>query len=200
MLKIGITGGIGSGKSTVCKIFETLKIPVYNADISAAKIINTNTELKKALISLFGEDIYTDLGILNRKKLAKIIFSDKEVLAKVNSLIHPAVRADYQEWLEENIEAKFTIKEAAILFESGAYKQVDKVITVFAPEELRIKRVMNREPITREEVLRRIKNQMTEKEKIKRSDFVIYNDEKQLLIPQVLRIVDFRLMTDDFIK
>ena len=189
MIKIGITGGIGSGKSTVCKIFETLKIPVYNADISAAKIINTNKELKKALISLFGEDIYTDLGILDRKKLAKIIFSDKEALAKVNSLIHPAVRADYQEWLEENKEAKFTIKEAAILFESGAYKQVDKVITVFAPEELRIKRVMNREPITREEVLRRIKNQMSEEEKIKRSDFVIYNDEKQLLIPQVIKLL-----------
>ena len=102
MIKIGITGGIGSGKSTVCKIFEALKIPIYNADIAAAKLTNTNKELQKALISLFGNNIYDDFGFLNRKKLAKIIFNDKEALAKVNSLIHPAVQVDYLEWLIVN--------------------------------------------------------------------------------------------------
>ncbi len=187
MLKIGITGGIGSGKSTICKIFAALKIPVYNADVAAAVITHRSSEVKTQLISAFGEDIYED-GYLNRKKLAGIIFQDKRELEKVNSIIHPAVRNDYEKWAISNQSTPYTLKEAAILFESGAYRQVDKVITVFAPIDLRIKRVILRENISETEVLKRINSQMPEEEKLQKSDFIIYNDETQSVILQVLKI------------
>jgi dephospho-CoA kinase len=187
MLKIGITGGIGSGKSTICKIFSALKIPVYNADIAAAILTHKSLEVKTQMISAFGEDIYED-GYLNRKKLAGIIFQDKSELEKVNSIIHPAVKIDYEKWVIINKSEFYTIKEAAILFESGANKQVDKVITVFAPIDLRIKRVILRENISEAEVLKRINSQMPEEEKLQKSDFIIYNDESQSVVFQVLKI------------
>ncbi len=187
MLKIGITGGIGSGKSTICKVFETLNIPIYYADIAAAVITNKNNEVKSQLIAKFGDEIYS-YGMLDRKKLARLIFNNSEALAFVNSVIHPAVKKDYENWLEINKSALYTLKEAAILFESGANTQVDKIISVYAPQEIKIQRVMKREQITYEEVLRRISSQMPDEEKMRQSHFVIYNDETQLVIPQVLKI------------
>jgi len=187
MLKIGITGGIGSGKSTICKVFETLNIPIYYADIAAAVITNKNNEVKSQLIAKFGDEIYS-YGMLDRKKLARLIFNNSEALAFVNSVIHPAVKKDYENWLEINKSALYTLKEAAILFESGANTQVDKIISVYAPQEIKIQRVMKREQITYEEVLRRISSQMPDEEKMRQSHFVIYNDVTQLVIPQVLKI------------
>jgi len=187
MIKIGITGGIGSGKSTICKIFETLEIPIYYADISAAVIVNKNLQVKSQLTAKFGEDLY-EFGMLDRKKLSSIIFNNSEALAFVNSLIHPAVKLDYENWLGNNKLAPYTLKEAAILFESGAHTQVDKIICVYAPQDIKIQRVINRESITHNEVMRRILSQMPDEEKMKRSDFVIYNDNVQLVLPQVLKI------------
>jgi len=189
MIKIGITGGIGSGKTTVCKIFEVMKIPVYYADIEAKIIINTDIEIKNSLISLFGKNIYLQNGTIDKKQFSEIIFNDKQILAKVNSIIHPVVKKYYEQWLFQNKNYKFTVKEAAILFESGAYKQVDKIITVVSPLEKRIERIMKRDNTSREIVLKKINNQMSDEEKIKKSDFVIYNNDKTLLLPQILEII-----------
>lgn len=188
MIKIGITGGIGSGKSTVCKIFKTLNIPVYNADIAAAVLTARDKKVKSELIKLFGSDIYDESGFLKRKKMASKIFNNKSLLTKVNNIIHPAVFSNYQEWCKKHSDKAYTLKEAAILFESHAHKHLDKIITVFADQELRIQRVMQREDITKESVIKRMNNQMPENEKIKRSNFIIYNNEKQLVIPQVIEI------------
>lgn len=188
MKKIGITGGIGSGKSTVCKIFETFGVPVYYADIEAKKITNNDPEIRRQLISLYGEEIYLPSGTINREKLAGIIFSNKQELKKVNSIIHPVVKKYYRNWVTENKNHKYLLKEAAILFESGSYKEQDLIITVVSPLEKRIERVQKRDGHSRETVLKKIENQMSDEEKIKKSDFVIYNDDKKMLIPQVLEL------------
>jgi len=188
MLKIGITGGIGSGKSIVCEIFRQLGVPIYNADYEAKLLINNNLEIKRKLTDSFGFDIYTETGILNRPLLANIIFNDKQALKTVNSIVHPAVKQHFVSWAEQNKCAPYIIKEAAILFESGSYKQLDKIITVFAGEELRIQRVLQRDAGTREAVLARISKQMSEEEKINLANYIIYNDDNQLVIPQVLKL------------
>ena len=186
MIKIGITGGIGSGKTVVCKIFATLGIPIYYADSEAKKITNTNKTIRARLISNFGKDIYLPSGKLNKPKLSGIIFKNKQALQKVNSIIHPIVREHYHKWLLEHQKEPFTIKEAAILFETGTYKELDKIITVICPKEIRMKRIQDRDNISKEEIIRKINNQLSDDERIQRSDYIIYNDEKQLLIPQVL--------------
>lgn len=189
MKKVGITGGIGSGKSTVCKVFELLGIPVYYADDEAKKLLDFDVEIKSKLQSIFGNSILNDQGGIDRKKIATIVFNDKQKLEQLNSVIHPAVATHFVNWCKLHSSASFIIKEAAILFESNAYKQVDKIITVVAPLELKIERVIKRDLASREEVLKRIANQMSDEEKIKRSDFVIVNDEQILVIPQVLDIL-----------
>jgi dephospho-CoA kinase len=186
VLRVGLTGGIGSGKSVVAKVFETLGIPVYYADDAAKRLMNTNPELKAAIIKNFGEGSYTN-GELNRKYMASIVFNDKEKLYLLNSLTHPATIRDAGEWIKRQT-SPYIIKEAALLFESGADKILDHVIGVFAPLPLRIKRVMNRDVVTEEEIMKRINRQMDEEEKMKRCDFVITNDEKELVIPQVLEL------------
>lgn len=186
MIRVGLTGGIGSGKSTVAKIFEVLGIPVYYADDAAKKIMNTDKELKAVLIKNFGEQTYRD-GKLHRAYLASIVFNDKEKLELLNSLTHPATIRDASEWIEKQT-SPYIIKEAALLFESGASDYMDYVIGVYAPQELRIKRAMQRDHITMEEVLQRINRQMDEHAKMKRCDFIITNDEEQLVIPQVLKL------------
>ena len=189
MKKIGLTGGIGSGKSTVAKIFETLKIPVYYSDYWAKELINSNSVIIEALTQKYGNDIYLN-GKINKEKFASIIFSDKKELEFVNSIVHPEVKKHFDAWCNEQSQhqAGYIIKEAAILFESGAYKQVDKIITVSANIPVRVSRVVQRDKIPEELVYKKIKNQMTDEEKIKRSDFVIYNNPEDLLIPQVLKI------------
>lgn len=188
MLKVGLTGGIGSGKSTVAKIFEVLSIPVYYADDAAKKIMNTNEELKALLIKNFGEQTYQN-GLLNRSYLASVVFADKEKLELLNSLTHPATIRDADKWIEKQT-SPYIIKEAALLFESGSNKHLDHVIGVFAPQEIRIKRTMIRDNITREEVLLRMSRQMDEESKMKLCDSIITNDEQTLLIPQVLQLHD----------
>jgi dephospho-CoA kinase len=186
MLKVGLTGGIGSGKSTVAKIFETLGIPVYYADEAARHLMNTDPGIREAIIQHFGDDSYTE-GHLNRKYIASVVFNDAEKLELLNSITHPSTIRDAEEWIKDQT-TPYVIKEAALMFESDAYKSMDKVIGIYSPIELRIERTMQRDHITREEVLKRINRQMDEDEKMKRCDFVLINDEKQLLIPQVIAL------------
>ncbi len=186
MLKIGLTGGIGCGKTTVAKIFEVLGIPVYYADDAAKKLMNENELLKQNIIQHFGVESYVD-GKLNRTYLATEVFSDLEKTKLINSIIHPVTIADAELWMEKQKSA-YAIKEAALIFEAKAEKHLDIVIGVQSPLPLRLKRVMQRDNITEDAVLARMQKQMNEDEKISRCDFVIINDEKELLIPQVLEI------------
>jgi dephospho-CoA kinase len=188
MIQVGITGGIGSGKTTVCKVFELLGIPVYYADDEAKHILDFNSNVKTSIVSFFGKEVLNTDGTMDRKKLASFVFNNKEKLEKLNSIVHPAVVGHFEDWVKQYSSRSYILKEAAILFESNANKSIDKVITVTAPVELKINRAMTRDKITKEQVEQRINNQMSDEEKIKRSQFVIYNDEQQLLIPQILAI------------
>lgn len=188
MLKIGITGGIGSGKSTVCRIFATLGIPIYYADIRAKELMISDSDVIHQIKNLFGENAYDESGHLNRKVIAEQAFQNKNLLQQLNAIVHPAVFRDTLEWYQTHHDKAYTLYEAAIMFESGSYKFLDKVITVFAPLEDRIARTVKRDNISREEVLERIDKQMPEEEKMKRADYIIYNDHSQPLIEQVLTI------------
>ena len=180
---IGITGGIGSGKSVVAKVLISMGYPVYNSDIEAKELINSNTELINQIKKEFGEDIYSSEG-LDRKKMASVVFSNTNKLAKLNSLVHPAVGKNFDNWVNKQ-KTKLVFKEAAILFEIGIYKSLDATILVTAPIEKRISRVMQRDSVKAEEVENRMKNQWNDEEKIKLADFVIDNSGEVMVIPQV---------------
>ena len=186
MIKVGLTGGIGSGKTTIARIFETLCIPVYYADDAAKKLMNSNEDLKTAIINNFGEDSYKN-NELDRKYLAAIVFNNIQKLELLNSLTHPVTIKDAAEWMARQT-SPYIIKEAALLFESGATEHLDYVIGVHTPQHTRIKRVMERDGLTTEEIMKRINRQMDEEMKMKRCDFVISNNEQQLVIPQVLEL------------
>ncbi len=186
MLKIGLTGGIGSGKSTVAAIFQVLGIPVYFADEAAKRLMSEDPSLKKNIENAFGQESYAE-GKLDREYLSALVFKDEEKLKLLNSIVHPATIKDAEEWIAKQ-NAPYIIKEAALLFESGADKFLDHVIGVNSPKELRIERAMRRDNVNREDVLARMKKQMNEDEKMKLCDFIIVNDEQQLLIPQVLEL------------
>lgn len=186
IFRLGVTGGIGSGKSTVCKIFDVLGIPVFSADDEGRIIMDTNRELINDLNKLIGENLYAS-GKLDRNKLASVIFNDNSMLKRVNSLVHPLIFSRYQEWCKQQ-DADYVILEAAILFGAGAEKHVDKILTVTAPLEERINRVMERNLMSREQVMERVKNQMPEDEMVKRSDFIINNSENVMIIPEVINI------------
>lgn len=185
---LGITGGIGSGKSTVCRTFEMMGIPVYNSDLKARYLCDHDLDVKHQIQSAFGVDIYSS-GLLDRKKLGSIVFNQPQLLSDLNAIIHPAVFNDFKQW-QSSCKSSAVIKEAAILFESGGDKYVDKVLSVFAPEELRITRVMKRDGLSYEEIKNRIRNQWDDERKINLSDFVINCDENQLVIPQVLSVIE----------
>lgn len=187
MLTVGITGGIGSGKSTVCKIFETLGVPIYYADTRAKFLMEHDPRLIAALKKEFGKDVFMESGQLDRGKLASIVFRDSEKIAILNGLVHPAVAEDSANWVQSQSSA-YTIKEAALLFESGSYKQLDLIISVTAPLELRISRVMSRDRASREEVLNRINNQWPQEKKDELANFIIINDGQHPLVPQVLKV------------
>ena len=186
MLRIGLTGGIGSGKSTVARIFEVLGIPVYKADDEAKRLMTKDATLRSNIISSFGKASYTN-DILNRKYLSEQVFNDSEKIKLLNSLVHPATLKDAAEWMEKQ-KAPYVIKEAALIFESGSEKMLDYVIGVKAPLALRIERTIKRDNVTSDEVQARIDLQMDEEEKLHLCDYIIVNDEKQMLIPQVLAL------------
>jgi dephospho-CoA kinase len=188
MKKIGLTGGIGSGKSTVADIFRQLGIPVFNSDEVARKLQDENEEVKNGIKKIFGDTVYDDNGKLIRKKIASIVFSDKNKLEQLNAVVHPAVGKAFEQFCEENKQAKYILKEAAILFEIGDEKNLDEMILVAAPEEVRVQRVVARDGISKEEVLSRMKNQWSQKEKIKLANYVIVNDRKELVLPQVVSL------------
>lgn len=185
---IGITGGIGSGKTTVCRIFETLGIPVYYADERAKWLMMHRLALRKMLRSQFGKQAFTPAGALNRAYIASMVFNDPDKLNLLNESVHPFVFRDSLNWHRQQRHVPYTLKEAALLFESGSYRHLDKVITVTAPLEIRIARVMERDQTSREAVLARIARQQPEELKAAKSDFVIVNDGQQSLIRQVLHI------------
>lgn len=187
MLKIGLTGGIGSGKTTVAKVLEVLGIPVYYADEAAKELMYKNELLKQQLIFHFGKDTYFENGQLNRKHLSSIVFANKEKLELLNSLVHPVTIADAKDWFRKQTAA-YVIKEAALLFESGTTEGLDYVIGVTAPITLRIKRVMDRDNVTADEVKRRMNNQLDDSIKMKLCDFVLQNNEQQLLLPQIVQL------------
>lgn len=187
MLKVGITGGIGSGKTTVCKIFEVLGIPVFYADPEAKNIMIKDEVLIAGIKETFGEESYFSDGTLNNKHLAGIVFNNEAELKKLNALVHPAVFRGFDNW-EKQIPSNtsYTLKEAALLFESGSYKMCDINILVTAPPEVKIARVMQRDGISEEQVKARMDKQLTDEEKMRLADYLIINDEKNSLIEQVL--------------
>lgn len=187
MIKVGITGGIGCGKTTVCKIFEAMGVPVYYADDRAKKLMSSDKKVKMAIIALLGKDAYFGNGRLNRKFISAKIFNDKKLLQKLNKIVHPAVQKDGDKWFARQ-KTVFAIKEAALLIESASYKSLDLLILVTAPVALRISRVMQRDKSDRQSVERRIKNQLSDAEKAKFANFIIINDGKKSLIAQVTKI------------
>lgn len=186
-LQVGITGGIGSGKSLVCRIFLALGAPVYDADSHAKKLMTTDGILISNIKKEFGDLSYNTDGSLNRKHLSATVFNDTGKLEKLNSLVHPRVAHDYEQWVLRHGHHPYVLKEAALLYETGSYQQLDKIVVVTAPDELRIERVVRRDPQrSKGQVKAIIEQQMPQVEKVKRADFVVVNDETTLLVPQVL--------------
>jgi dephospho-CoA kinase len=185
LLKIGITGGIGSGKSTVCTIFKILGIPVFNADIEARKLYD-EPQVKEAIMLAFGDNMYPQ-GVFDKKAMANIVFQSADKLKQLNELLHPLVQIQFDTWLQQQ-ESPYTIKEAALLIEAGSYQQLDELILVTCPMNKRIERVMKRDRVSEDEVLARINKQLSEEDKRTLCQYEIINDDRQLLIPQVLQL------------
>jgi len=185
-LKIGLTGGIGSGKSTVAKIFSTIGIPVFYADIAARNVMHEDAALMQKIKETFGDVAYEN-NMLNRKYIADIVFNDPFKLEQLNAMVHPATIAAAQRWMLQQT-TPYVIKEAALFFEAGSTEGLDYIIGVYAPQHLRVHRVMQRDNVTREEVLSRMSKQINEEMKMRLCDFVIVNDEQTMVIPQVLKL------------
>jgi dephospho-CoA kinase len=188
MIRVGITGGIGSGKSVVSKVFHEMGFPVFNSDLEARKLMQSDSEIVNSIIALFGEDAYYN-GKLHRKHIADKVFSNQELLNQLNLIVHPATRRAFESFVQLNSKHTIVFNEAAVLFETGAYKNFDFVILVTAPEELRIKRVVSRDGVDREQVEKRLSNQWKDEQKIGLADFVLVNDEKQPMLVQIENIL-----------
>ena len=186
MIKIGLTGGIGCGKTTVANIFKQLGIPIYSSDSRAKDLLLSNHFLRESLISLFGDKVIID-GVLNTSYIASKVFSNPKELIKLNALVHPFVQKDFDAWSASQ-NSDYVLKESAILIETGADKFLDKIILVISPEELKFSRVMLRDQITKEDVLLRMNKQLTDNQKRINADYIIYNDEKTSLINQILNL------------
>lgn len=188
MMVVGVTGGIGSGKSVVCKVFSVMGIPVYDADTAAKELYDKYPELVERVKNEVTADAVDKNGKINRKALSEAVFSDPEKLKKLNAIVHPMVAYDFENWMEAHRGYPYLLKEAAILFESGAVDACQKVITVVSPLELRISRLKSRDKRSKTEIEQIISRQISDEERISRSDYIIHNDEKQMIIPQVLKI------------
>jgi dephospho-CoA kinase len=188
MLKVGITGNIGSGKTTVSRIFEVLGIPVFYADIAAKNVMVKDEILITAIKKAFGDTSYFEDGSLNRKHIAGIVFNDEKELALLNSIVHPAVFRAFDSWVAQHRGAPYVLKEAALLFESDSYKMCDKTIMVTAPLQMRIQRVAKRDGLSEADIINRENKQFSENKKVGLADFVIRNDNSELVIPQVMRL------------
>ncbi|MBR9997826.1 MAG: dephospho-CoA kinase [Cyclobacteriaceae bacterium] len=187
-LNIGITGGIGAGKTLISLIFKNLGIPVYYADERARYLMNHDDNIAGKIREMFGTEAFLN-GTLNRKYLAREVFSQAEKLEQLNRLVHPAVNRDYREWVSRQKNNPYCLKEAALLFETGSYRDLDQTILVYAPEHIRINRILMRDPYRlKEDVETIIRNQMDDEDKKKLADFIIFNDDDRLVIPQVLKI------------
>lgn len=187
MIKVGITGGIGSGKSLVCQVFTKLGAPIYDADSAAKRLSESDPGIMDNLTALLGRDIYSG-GLLNRTKMAALIFNDKSLLEKVNQIIHPKVAEDFLLWCRDKTHHAYVIQESAILFESKVYMLFDKYITVTSPEDVRIQRILLRNEMTLDKIRAIINNQLTDPEKTARSHYVIDNDGIKPILPQILRL------------
>jgi len=187
-LKIGLTGGIGSGKTRCAELFQQLGIPVYFSDARAKAIMNTDEQLRAQIKEVFGEESYLSDGSLNRGHLSRLIFQDNANISKINAIVHPAVRNDFIHWCEENKQSPYVLQESALLFETGSYKSFDKIILVDAPEDLRIDRVMARDGITENQVRERISKQLPSAEKRQLAHFIIENESNSGLLKQVIEI------------
>lgn len=189
MLKVGITGGIGAGKTIVTRLFALLGVPVYDSDARAKWVMHHNPKLRQELLAAYGPETFTASGDLDRAYLAKQVFNHPEKLAQLNSLVHPHVRSDFEQWAALHAAKPYVLKEAALMYESEAWKQMDQIITVTAPLELRLKRLLLRDTHRTEADIKAIMaKQLSEEEKISRADHVIHNSDSQLLIPQVLAL------------
>jgi len=187
MYQVGITGGIGSGKTLVCSVLEALGIPVYYADREAKRIMMEHPVLKERIEKLFGKEAYRDDQLDNRY-VGNLVFRNRALLEQLNNLVHPAVREDYRNWVSGWYDVPYVVEEAAILFESGGYRLLDKTVLVYAPSELRIKRVMKRDGVEAEDVKRRMMYQMDEEQKRILADEILVNDDRQMLIPQIVSL------------
>jgi dephospho-CoA kinase len=188
VLSLGITGGIGSGKTSVCRVFEVLNVPVFSADRSARQIMESDELIKDGINAIAGKDLYPD-NKLDRMELASLIFTNEVLLKKINGLVHPVVFEYFRKWITEQT-TPYVIMEAAILFEIGASKVVDRIATVVAPVEERIERIMLRNKLTREQIIERMNNQMDDADRMKLSDYIINNAENDMIIPTILKIHD----------
>ena len=186
ILKLGVTGGIGSGKTSVCRVFSVLGIPVFSADNEAREVMDIDTSIMLRINTITGKNLYSS-GSLDRSELAKLISNNSRLLEKVNSLVHPVVFSRFREWVKRQ-DAPYVIMEAAILFESGADKIVDRIMTVVAPVEQRIERVIRRNMLTSDQVMERMRNQLDDEIRIQRSDYVVRNSENDMIIPVILKI------------
>ncbi len=186
---IGVTGGIGSGKTSICRIFEILGYPVYNSDQRAREIVNEDETVRKRIIEEFGPGSYLSDHTLDRKKIANLTFNSPEKLKKLNSIVHPAVGIDFENWVATQSGAPFLIKESALLFETGIHKDLFKTLVIYAPEKIRLERVIKRDPHrSREDVQKIMNNQIDPEEARRKADFVVENDGQKMVIPQVLGI------------
>lgn len=188
MIKVGLTGGIGSGKSLVAKVFNKIGAPVYDSDSIAKQLYLTDKLLKQKMVEAFGEECYLSDGQLNKAYIRQLIFNNKEKLIQINQIVHPRVALHFKNWVEGHSNKDYIIKEAAILIESGAYKQVDKIIVVSAPIDVRIRRVTERDGMTKAEVQKRLENQLSESELQSYADYLVVNDGQSPILPQILKI------------
>lgn len=193
MLKVGITGGIGSGKSTVCNVLKNLGVPVFTSDDVAKKLLNNDDYLKNDIKKTFDSDMYTSTGSIDRERMAKLVFNNPGELKRLNELVHPRVKAEFDSWCKKNEKKPYVVKEAAILFETGQHKELDKMVTVFCPREERIHRVIARDNATLESIEKRMIHQFSDAERNALADYIIINDGKEDLLPQVMELHELLL-------